>query len=515
MNSSAPAEVAGLTPHAEPDSASPPHWITLLILFAASIAIRFWCLVCKPFWFDEAYSVELAWIDWRNFLHLLWWREANMTLYYMLLRGWMEFGDSPYFVRTLSVLISVLTLPALYWLARLLYDRRVALIAAALFALNGYSVRYAQEARSYSLFVLLATLSSALLIVSLRKPTRGNRIAYVVASVLAVYAHFYALLLIAAHWLAVRWGSPRERVQELRSSWITIGVAVLPLLRRSSQRPVPVRSSGSSARVLRDLTDFFKNLSGGNSWILLLAFVICCVLAIAPAGRKRLEKQSDWEIWRSRFLLIWLTFPVALTVVLSFARPVFLPRYLIFTLPALLVLVAAGLARLRPAWLMATALAGVLLLNSGGVLYVYGHDFDNERDASGMATDFILDHSQPGDAVIFHIPATRVAYEFSRSLQAGENTASPQYNGQLGPEITFPYHGAGLDYRDFTGKPTPEFLHKLPASHDRIWVMLMNNGPLGKPDATTQMITGTLSESFSKTAVWDFPRVEVRLYSSR
>jgi hypothetical protein len=41
----------------------------------------------------------------------------------------------------------------------------------------------------------------------------------------------------------------------------------------------------------------------------------------------------------------------------------------------------------------------------------------------------------------------------------------------------------------------------------------MNNGQRGKPDATTQMITDTLAESFSKTAVWEFPRVEIRLYS--
>src|SRR5436305_504549 len=159
MNSSAAGEAPGLTSESEPESAGLPHRISVLLLFAASIAIRFWCLVCKPFWFDEAYSVELARIDWRNFLHLLWWREANMSLYYVLLRIWLHIGQSPFFIRSLSVLITVATLPPIYWLARLLYDRQVALLAAALFALNAFDVRYAQEARSYALFVLLATLS--------------------------------------------------------------------------------------------------------------------------------------------------------------------------------------------------------------------------------------------------------------------------------------------------------------------------------------------------------------------
>ena len=67
------------------------HWLTLLLLLAASAAIRFLFLARKPFWFDECFSVEVARLDWRNFLHLLWWREANMSLYYVLLRIWLQF----------------------------------------------------------------------------------------------------------------------------------------------------------------------------------------------------------------------------------------------------------------------------------------------------------------------------------------------------------------------------------------------------------------------------------------
>ncbi len=102
------------------------------------------------------------------------------------------------------MLIAAATVPAIYWLAGLLYNRRVALIAAALFAFNAYNVRYAQEARSYALFLLLATLSSGFLISFVREPTRRNWLGYVTVSVLAVYAHFYALLLVAAQWLALR-----------------------------------------------------------------------------------------------------------------------------------------------------------------------------------------------------------------------------------------------------------------------------------------------------------------------
>ena len=227
------------------------HWITLVLLLFTCVAARLVCLACKPFWFDEAFSVEVARLSWPNFLHLLWWREANMSLYYLLLRVWLEMGHSPYFIRSLSVIITAATLPAVYWLARLLFGQRVALISVALFAFNAYDVRYSQEARSYSLFLLLATLSSGLLVWWLGEPLRRNLRGYIAASVLAVYAHLYALLLTAVHWLVLRLTCPPQvatgtPVVRMRRAWWTISILVFPCF-CLSPRPEPDRSAGSPA----------------------------------------------------------------------------------------------------------------------------------------------------------------------------------------------------------------------------------------------------------------------------
>jgi hypothetical protein len=505
-------------------------WLALIVLLTISVIVRLLCLACKPFWFDECYSAELARISWRNFLRLLWWREANMSLYYLLLRGWLHLGQSPFFIRALSVLVAVATLPAIYWLARLLYDCRVAMIAAALFAFNAYDVRYAQEARSYALFLLLATLSSAFLAAWLREPTRRNRLSYIVASILAIYSHLYALLLIVAQWIAVRALSRIEFPSsfpvsrnlklesptisgEIRRAWIAIAIAVAPLLLFVAKTGAgPIRWIQRPG--VLDVFAFYEHLAGSNSWILLLVYVAGCAAAIAPTGKHLFRRAQTWDVWRCQFLLIWLLFPVVLTVLLSFARPVFLGRYMIFCLPPMLILASAGLSRLRRRWLLTVTLMAILLLSSQGIAFVYSHDFDNERDASGAATNFILDHTQPGDGIIFHIAATRVPYEFFRSLRAGENTASPQFTGAIGPEILYPRHANSLDYRDFTGKPTAELLRNVTLGHPRVWIMLMDNGAAGKPDPTTAMLTEVLAESFPKVQRWQFPLVEVRLYSS-
>ena len=506
----------------QPDSSRGVRWLALILLFASGTAVRLLCLVHKPFWFDECFSVEMAWLDWRNFIHIMWWREANMALYYLLLRLWLHFGHTEFFIRSLSVVMAVATLPAIYWLARLLYNRRVAVIATALLTFNAYHVRYSQEARTYTLYLLLATLSSCFLIVVLREPTRRNRIAYALTGILAVYAHFYALLLLVAHWLAVRLlvGSGTSRDKELqeasisfqlRRTWIQIGVAVLPLLIFVAKTGAgPIRWVHRPS--VHDFIAFCENLSGGNTWPLAAIFTVLCAAAVVPFRAHLRARAQSFEVWRCQFLLLWLLFPVVLTLVLSIIRPVFLTRYLIFCLPALLTLAAAGLARLRQAWLLAVAMTVVLLLAGQGIFFVYDHDFDASRDSAGAATNFILDRSQPGDAIIFHIPQIRIPYEFFRSMRAGQNTASANFTGHVGPDIVYPHYAAGLDYLDLKGKLSPDFVRTAAPRHPRVWVVLMFNGPK-LPDPTAVMLSEVLPESFPKVQRWQFPMVEIRLYS--
>lgn len=499
------------------------RWITLAFLLFVALGLRLFCLACKPFWFDEAFSVEVARVTLPNFLHLLWWREANMSLYYLLLRGWLQFGHSPFIVRSLSALIAAATIAVVYWLGSLLYDRRTGIIAAGLLAFNAYHVRYAQEARSYALFAFLGTLSCGFLIAFLHQPTSAKRKAYFLISILAVYAHFYALLLIVAQALALRCirdGStdsespgPVEEswfvnAKEIRKNWWIIAVGAAPVLifvAKTGAGPIKwIKRPGISdvARFTGDIT---------NGWPLI--YLAGCALALFAVGRNLFRRAQTWKEWRVQFLSVWLLFPVLLTALLSFARPVFLPRYMIFCIPALMILTAAGIGSVRPLWLGGVFAGAILLLSARSVPFVYSHDFDNERDGSIAASDFILDHSLPNDGVVFHIAETRIPYEYVRSLRSGENTASPQSNPHFGPEIVFPNHGPGLDYRDFTGKPSPEFLREALPRYSNVWVMLMNNGTLEKPDPTTVMLSQVLPQMFPRMQNWEFAKVELRLYS--
>ena len=171
---------------------------------------------------------------------------------------------------------------------------------------------------------------------------------------------------------------------------------------------------------------------------------------------------------------------------------------------------AAGLSRLRRGWMLGVALTSIFFLCAQGIIFVYGHDFDDERDAAGEATNFILDHSQPGDGAVFHIVQTRVPYEFFRTLRTGD----PVNVANIGPEIVYPRHGPKLEYRDFRSKLSPEILHAAEIGHPRIWVVLMYNGPKF-PDPSAELLRHDLPQEYPKLQSWSFLRVEVLLYSKQ
>ena len=490
---------------------SPVSVLSLILLAAAAAALRFLFLARRPFWFDECFSVEVSRLNWQDFARLLWRREANMSLYYLLLRGWLHLGSSPFFIRSLSAILSLATLFAVFWLAGELYDQRVALIAVALMSFSAYHIRYAQEARSYSLFVLLATLSSGFFVASLRVPCRRSRVGYILASVLTVYAHLYALLLLATQWLSLRRVRETMCSHALRRAWIWIAAASLPLLIFAAKTGAgPIRWIQRPA--LHDLFDFAEHIAGNDGLLLLLLYGTACLAAVAPREQVKqvLGAEVGGHAWRLRFLWIWLIFPVALTVLLSMARPLFLGRYFIFCLPALVILAAAGVARLRQTWLLGVTLAAMLLLSLQGTASYYDRDFDLERDDSRGAANYILDHAQPGDAILFHIAEARVPYEFFKAIRASE----PSGGAADGPEIIYPRHGDHLDYRDFTGKPSSDFVQSVPSHYSRVWLVLMSNRAAGHSDATTLMLNQTFGESFQRVERTQFPEVEVRLYSN-
>jgi hypothetical protein len=497
-----------LVPRQSQSPSSPLELSLLAFIVCVTAVLRFHSLAAKSFWFDEGVSVAIARLDGYNFARILWRREANMSLYYLILRGWLHFGDGEVFVRSLSVLFAIASVPVIYLLGRRLFDSRVGLIAAALLAVNAYHVQYSQDARSYSLMVLLCLLSSLYFLKCLQQPTRRNRAAYVLSIVLAIYAQFFSGLLVIAQLVSLSFlnGAPSawQTRAKVKNDWRWIALLVSPIVAFIAATGTgPLRWVQRPG--LKDLWIFALHFTGNGGPWLLFACAVACLAALLPVWRTHTIRRAPFEIWRYRFLVCWLLFPLLLTLGLSLAKPLFVPRYFIFCLPPLLLLVGCGVTRLRSAVLMVPALAFVIILSLRGTTSYYKQDLDIQRDDWRAATHYLLNHAQPGDALLFHVPMGRMPYEFYHSTVAPESAA---------PVVLYPRHGDRLTFLDFVEKPDDVELERLLPQHPRAWlVFTYAESPAGLPDPRSVELSKLLRDFYSVAEQYDFPGIEVLLYS--
>jgi mannosyltransferase len=466
-----------------------PRTITLLLLAITAVGafFRFLYLARKSFWLDEGVSVMLARLDASNLLHILWRREANMALYYALLRFWVHFGSGDYFVRSLSAIISLGAIPVIYLLGKRLFSSATGLIAAALFSVHAWQVRYAQEARSYSLYVLLSSLSCLFFLTAINNRTRRRWNAYIVCSVLAIYSHFFAVLVVIAQWASFYFLRHDQVVSvAFRRSLKSIGLLFLPLAVF-----IVSRGSGPLSWINRpglgDLHRFLLDLAGNGGDALLLLYAVCCAVALAAGGWS--ASKLTFTSWRYLFLLSWFFVPVVTTLAFSLIRPVFLPRYLLTCVAPLLLLAAAGLARLRPSWVAGILLIAMLGLSVRGTWAYYRSDFDLAREDWRGVTKYVLQNARSGDGILFHSAQARMPFEYYSGGQPP----------RLAIRVIFPEYGekGRLSYMDFLANARNAPLTGIPSRYPRVWLVLAHNQlKNGEPDPTTGALQSFLAKNY-------------------
>jgi uncharacterized membrane protein len=126
-------------------------------------------------------------------------------LHFVLVRAWVDlWGSTSTSIRSLSAVMGVLALPAMYWLAMELFGNRLtAWIGVALVAISPLHIVYSQEARTYSLWTLLIMVSGAMLLRSLKRSTPLNWFLYALTVALGLYTHLFFALVTLAHGLYV------------------------------------------------------------------------------------------------------------------------------------------------------------------------------------------------------------------------------------------------------------------------------------------------------------------------
>ncbi|QKD83337.1 glycosyltransferase [Thermoleptolyngbya sichuanensis A183] len=249
----------------------------LLLWMALAALVRFAYLSSKPPWTDEfstlvfslGHSFRTVPLDQvissedllsplrpepegtpQDVVRYLMSESTHPPVYFLLSHFWLKlFPALPQGIvsvwagRSLSVVFAILTVPAIYglgWLAG--RSRLAANLSAILYAVSPYAVFLAQDARHYTLALLLITLSFCCLVVAVRKMQARQPIplwlcaGWVAVNALGVAVHYFVMLSLLSEAIALlffwRFQAPAHRHAHPSSSFLNpqlLAVAFLSL----------------------------------------------------------------------------------------------------------------------------------------------------------------------------------------------------------------------------------------------------------------------------------------------
>lgn len=125
--------------------------------------------------------------------------EYSPPMYFWIMQQWISiFGDKPSSISIPSMISGTVLIPATYVFVKELYQKtNVALLAAFFAAVSPLTVFFSHEARLYSLFVVIMTLTFWAFVRVLRKSDRSRLIILSILATLLLYCHYIAIFIIA------------------------------------------------------------------------------------------------------------------------------------------------------------------------------------------------------------------------------------------------------------------------------------------------------------------------------
>ena len=252
-------------------------------------------------------------------------KSEHPPLYYLMARFWMQlFGDYLNNPRSLSVAISLLVFPGVYWLCLELFESQlVGWVAIALIAISPFHLLYAQEARQYSLWTFIISLSSLVLLRAMRLKTKLNWGIYTVTLALGLYTHILHVMIVIAHGIYIIFHES-FRLSKIVIAYLIASftgfllflpwlIVIVSNLKEYSKSPISTPKTPLVSllqnwilNVSRIFLDFNESFSYENLWLYML------IIILVSYSLFFLTFQTKKQVW----LFIWTLIGIPLLFLL-------------------------------------------------------------------------------------------------------------------------------------------------------------------------------------------------------
>lgn len=341
------------------------------------------------FWYDEAATISASY---SRSLGQLWHMMGNVDavhgLYYVLMHGWFTiFGPTEFWSRVPSALAVGVAAAGVVVLGRQFSTRTVALSAGVLCAILPRATWAGIEARPYALTMLAAVWSTVLLVHGVRRNNDWIWLCYAAAMTASILLDVYLALMFLVHAVFLCFHRPpRTVVVRFAVAMVCTCLAVAPFVRLAvGQAHQIIWISPVGRRTVEDVAvqQYFERSP-------LFLIVSCCVVVAAIIlWRFTSAELSGPDRQLLAVAIAWLVVPTALILGWSaLVHPIYTPRYLCFTAPAMTLAlgVCLGALAVRP-WAVAVVLAVFTAAAAPNYLLVqrspyakYGMDYSQVAD---------------------------------------------------------------------------------------------------------------------------------------
>lgn len=351
-------------------------------------------------WFDEAATISAATRSVSQLWELIGHIDAVHGLYYLGMHGWFAVFPATEFWSRLSSCLAVGGAAAgVAVLGRQFCNRTVSVCAAVLFAMLPRITWAGIEARSYAWSTLAAVWLTVLLVSAIRRDHAARWTSYGALLVFSTVLNIFVVLMVVPHAVAVALLSDHRRI---RTRWAAVTAAavavVIPFVlwcRSQSFQVGWISSPGLHTVTEVALEQYFDHS--------VASALLAAATLSAPLLVRRLRPTDASTRRLVVVAAVWVAAPTAVLVAYSaVAQPLYYPRYLCFTTPAMALLLAVclvALARSRE-WITA-ALAVFALAATPNYITVQRGPYAKEGMDFSQVADVITAHSSPGDCVIF------------------------------------------------------------------------------------------------------------------
>jgi hypothetical protein len=169
---------------------------------------------------------------------------------------------------------------------------------------------------------------------------------------------------------------------------------------------------------VKNLPDLFMDLAGREEKPIAILSLLLSLAGLISLFWMWRNTQNRLAARRCLLVFIWLALPIAIAMAASFFKPIFVDRYFIVCLPALMLLAGLGLAGIKNTGIFRAAASVTLIISIIAVIASYQSPKDDDWRG---ATGFIYSSAKAGDATIFFLPYNKLAFEYYRSRQPIEH----------------------------------------------------------------------------------------------